>query len=104
MDLFVRSPILGCLPAIVFGAAFLHMLFSSRRKRYLATGLVFAASLAWACYAQYEFFVQREFDWNIRVDLLAIYPVLILLTGLGIGAYLHGMGTSSRNNLTAPRS
>lgn len=103
MDLFVRNPILGCLPAIVFGAGFLHLLFSSRHKRHLAAGLVFAASLAWACYTQYEFFVQRVFHWNIRVDLLAIYPILILLTGLGIGAYLHGMGTSTRNKLTAPR-
>jgi hypothetical protein len=103
MDIFVRSPILGCLPAIVFGAGFLHLLFSNGRKRYLATGLVFAASLAWAWYTQYELYVQRVFNWDIRVDLLAIYPVLILLTGLGIGAYLHGMGTSTRNNLTAPR-
>lgn len=103
MDIFVRSPILALLPAVVFGAGFLHMLFSSGHKRHLSTGLVFAASLAWACYMQYEFFVQREFDWNIHVDLLAIYPVLILLTSLGIGAYLHGMGTATRNKLTAPR-
>lgn len=50
--------------------------------------LALAASLSWAGYAGYEYLVLRRVlcsgDCNIRVELLLVYPVLLLVSVLSV--------------------
>ena len=74
MSFFIAWPWLALVPAGVF-----FWLYLSTRK-----GRVAAAAVAWAAYAAYEFGMQRRWlcsgECNIRVDLLLLYPLLLVLS------------------------
>jgi hypothetical protein len=64
--------------ALVPGAFCLGLYRLSRRK------LAAAAAVAWLLYAPYEYAMHRRWlctgECNIRVDLLLLYPLLIVLS------------------------
>ena len=74
MSLFIESPWLALLPACLF----LVLHFVVRRR------VVFVAALTWLAYAIYEYAMHRRWlctgECDIRVDLLLLYPGLILLS------------------------
>lgn len=67
-------PVLALIPAVLS----LLMFWRARLPIALVTGL------AWLIYAPYEYAMLRRWlctgECNIRVDLLLIYPVLLVLT------------------------
>jgi hypothetical protein len=79
LGIFIAWPWLALHPAAVF------LVLHEASKRRLAA----AAALIWLLYAVYEFAMKRRWlgcsgECNIRVDLLLIYPVL-LLTSIAAG-------------------
>jgi hypothetical protein len=77
-DLFIPHPLAALLPAAVFFAAAI-----------LLKGRVASAVAAiWVLYAFYELLMKARIlcsgDCNIRIDLLAIYPALVLVTVAGV--------------------
>lgn len=83
LGIFIAWPALALLPAALFG--FLYML--CRRR------LVLITALLWLAYAVYEYGMKLRIlcsgECNIRVDLLLIYPVLMLLTVTSIALYFR---------------
>jgi len=86
MDIFIRSPVLAFLPAILFAAAFVHLSLGRGRRSLVGRLLVLGSCLSWIFYGRYEQTVPR--DANIRVDLLLIYPALLIVSAIGVFAYL----------------
>ncbi len=84
MSPFVQWPLLALVPALVFLA--LHRM--SRRR------WVFYAAVIWLVYLPYELAMNRRWlcsgECNIRVDLLFIYPLLALLSLIGLIAAARG--------------
>lgn len=76
MSLFIQWPWLALLPSALFWLLYWWS------KRNLAAGM----ALAWALYAAYEYGMLRRWlcsgECNIRVDLLLLYPVLLLGSGI----------------------
>jgi hypothetical protein len=74
LGVFVAWPWLALLPA----ALFLALYRASRRKTVAAAGVI------WLLYAVYEYAMQRRWlcsgECNIRVDLLLLYPFLVLIS------------------------
>jgi hypothetical protein len=72
--LFIPQPWLALLPGLVFAGVY----WLSGRH------LVRVAALAWLLYAPYEYAMHRRWlcsgECNIRVDLLLVYPALILIS------------------------
>jgi len=72
IDVFIGHPWLALLPAAFFAALFV----ASRRH------LAAAAAALWLIYAVYEYGMHRRWlcsgECNIRVDLLLLYPILLL--------------------------
>lgn len=90
LGIFIAWPALALLPAALFG--FLYML---RRHR-----LLLVTALLWLAYGVYEYGMKLRIlcsgECNIRVDLLLIYPVLVLLTVASVALYFRaqkGAGT-----------
>lgn len=79
--LFIRYPVLGLL----IGVAFFALYRVSRRT------VVMATSILWLLYGVYEYGMKFRLlctgECNIRIDLLAIYPALLLcsLAALAVG-------------------
>jgi hypothetical protein len=78
LSIFIRFPLAALLVSGVFVFLFLH-------TRKTLPGVVAAL---WALYAVYEYLMHTRVlcsgECNIRVDLLLIYPVLLVLTISGI--------------------
>jgi hypothetical protein len=79
-SLFVGKPQNILAAAVVFLAGYLALRFTalgiSRHPRPLLI-----ASVAWVLYAAWEWLVQAKTpEANIRVDLLVIWPVLVILS------------------------
>lgn len=78
MSLFIEWPLLAAVP----GVAFLLMYWRSHRR------VILWAAVAWLLYAVYELGVRRRIlcsgECNIRVDLLVIYPVLLVLSLIAV--------------------
>jgi hypothetical protein len=78
ITLLIRWPWLAAIPAAVFGGAYLRyrMLF------------MLVAALSWAAYACYEASIRLHWlcsgDCSIRIDLLLLYPLLLLVTLIGV--------------------
>ena len=74
MSVLILAPWLALGPAVMFGWWY-------RRKR---RGLVLTAAVAWLLYAVYESGMALRWwctgECNIRVDLLLVYPALLLLS------------------------
>jgi hypothetical protein len=83
MSLFIEWPLLAAIPGIVF-----LLLYQRSRGR-----PVLLAGVAWLAYAVYELGMRWRIlcsgECNIRVDLLLIYPVLVLVTLLGFVAAMR---------------
>jgi hypothetical protein len=72
--LFIPRPWLALIPTVLFAGLYR----SSHRK------LAGAAALSWLLYGVYEYAMYRRWlctgECNIRVDLLLIYPVIVLVS------------------------
>jgi hypothetical protein len=83
LGIFVEHPWLALLPALVFGA------IGFRRNRSVA----YAAAVAWLLYAVYEEAMARRIlcsgECNIRVDLLLLYPALVMLSLVAVFSALR---------------
>ena len=71
------------------GAFFLGLYSISRRK------LAATAAVAWLVYAPYEYAMQRRWlctgECDIRVDLLLLYPLLIVLSLAAVASTIRGL-------------
>jgi hypothetical protein len=79
MDIFIRAPWL----AFAVGALFFTLSWSTRSK------LLITSSTAWILYGIYEYLMRFRVlcsgECNIRVDLLLIYPILLILSINAVG-------------------
>jgi hypothetical protein len=86
VSLLIAYPALALVPGILFG-----LLYAHRRR-----AVVLVAALAWFAYVPYEYALKLRIlcsgECNIRVDLLLLYPFLLVLSA---GALL-GYGLSLR--------
>jgi hypothetical protein len=84
IDLLIGHPLLALVPSI----GFFVLTFYTRRLT------VAFAAIAWALYAAYEEAMRLNFfcprGCNIRLDLILIYPVLIVLSIAGLIVGLRG--------------
>jgi len=84
VGILVAYPALAVLPALGFLALFL-----AARQR-----LVLVAAAAWAAYTVYEFAMKARWlcsgECDIRVDLLLLYPLLLVLSGAAVIAAARG--------------
>lgn len=84
MSLFIERPLLAAVPGLVL----LGLYLLARRRWTLYAGV------AWCLYAPYELAMRWRWlcsgECNIRVDLLVIYPVLVLMSLIGILAAARG--------------
>jgi hypothetical protein len=82
--LFIPQPWLALIPA----AMFLLLYRLAHRK------LAAAASLMWLLYAIYEYAMNRRWlcsgECNIRIDLLLLYPVLLLMSAAAVVSAVLG--------------
>ena len=78
LAVFIDQPLLALVPAALF-----ILLFAATRSRWslVAAGM-------WAGYAVYEYGMKARIlcsgECNIRIDLLFVYPVLILCSGAAV--------------------
>jgi len=77
-DLFVPHPFLALLPAAAFLAA----------AKAIRVKFLWGVAATWAIYSVYEYLmlirVLCSGECDIRIDLLVIYPALVLLTAAGL--------------------
>jgi hypothetical protein len=87
---FILAPIVALVPAIIF----ICLYSISKRILVLLTGLL------WLVYMPYEYAMKLRIlctgECNIRVDLLLIYPVLLVLSAIAIIIHLRNRGKSHR--------
>jgi hypothetical protein len=80
MGVLVAQPLLAAVPAAIFFA-----LYAASR-----TSLALIAAAAWLLYVPYEygmtFRILCSGECNIRVDLLLIYPALVILSVIALVA------------------
>ena len=78
MAVFIDYPLLAAVPGAVFVA-----LFAVSRKL-----LVLTAAAAWLAYLPYEYAMKLRLlcsgDCNIRLDLMVLYPVLLIVSVVGV--------------------
>jgi hypothetical protein len=71
---FITAPLIAILPAVLFGWFYL------KTKK----GINLIVALLWGAYAIYEYAMKLNFlcsgGCNIRVDLLLLYPLLLMTT------------------------
>lgn len=76
--IFIPYPYIALIPAIIFGLFY----FKSKNKT------VLAAAVLWLVYAIYEELMLLRIlcsgECNIRIDLLAIYPILFVLSAIAL--------------------
>ncbi len=89
LGILIAYPWLALVPAIGFG------LVAYRARR----GITWSASVLWVLYAAYETGMARRIlcsgECNIRVDLLLIYPVLLMLS---VAAAVAGYRSTRRKS------
>ncbi len=81
LGVFIGWPFLALAPAALFAALY----FRCRRP------IVLVATLAWLAYFPYEQAMKLRIlcsgECNIRVDLLLLYPLLMLVSVLALAVY-----------------
>ena len=91
MSILIEYPLLAVLPAIVFAG-----LYRVSRRPF-----VLVVALAWLLYGIYEYAMQERIlcsgECNIRVDLLLIYPVLLVGSLIALG--IAGLGWRAQNRV-----
>lgn len=89
MAVLIEEPWLAVVPLAVFVA-----LYALSRNR-----LILAAAAAWLLYLPYEYSMKLRLlctgECNIRIDLLILYPLLALLSALGIIGFLWSLARRS---------
>ena len=74
LGIMIAFPWLALIPAVIFAVHY----------RYSKVRLTLITAIAWIVYAVYEygmyFRILCSGECNIRIDLLIIYPVLLVLT------------------------
>ncbi len=79
-SLVVHKPLNILLVAALFFVGFLVMRFTGYGEGKRATALL-VPTIGWALYAVWEWFIMiKDPNANIRVDLLVIWPVLLILS------------------------
>jgi hypothetical protein len=90
---FIGWPVLALVPAAVFATLY----YRCRRSTILV------AMLAWFAYFPYERAMKLRIlcsgECNIRVDLLLLYPLLILVSILGVTVYFKAKDETGRADL-----
>ena len=85
MAVLVEFPILALAPAFLF-----FFIFSVSKNR-----LVLTTAILWLAYLLYEFGMHFRIlcsgECNIRIDLLAIYPALVVTSFVALIAFVIGM-------------
>ena len=83
LGLFVAAPLLALLPACVFVLVY----WRTHRRSALV------AAIVWLAYTLYEEAMRRRIlcsgECNIRVDLLLLYPVLLVISLVAIVSALR---------------
>ena len=78
MAVLIEHPLLAAVPGAVFVA-----LFAASRKL-----LVLTAAAAWLAYLPYEYAMKFRLlcsgECNIRLDLMVLYPVLLIVSVVGV--------------------
>ena len=78
MAVLIEHPLLAAVPGAVFVA-----LFAASRKL-----LVLTAAAAWLAYLPYEYATKLRLlctgECNIRLDLVVLYPVLFIVSVVGL--------------------
>ena len=84
MAIFIQYPVL----AAIIGLLLLGL------GRWIGRKLVTAVGVIWLLYAAYETGMQQRWlcsgECNIRVDLLLIYPLLLVMSGAAVASMLRG--------------
>ena len=84
VSLFIGNPKHILTVAFVFLAAYLLLRFTQTGKTRHPGSLLIASS-AWGVYAAWEWLVHTKTpEANIRVDLLVIFPVLLIISAWGL--------------------
>ena len=80
MAVLVQHPLLAAVPGGLF-----MVLYAGSRRRF-----VLVAAGAWLLYVPYEYGMKLRIlcsgECNIRVDLLILYPALLLISAVGLVA------------------
>lgn len=96
MSGLTSQPALGLVAVLVLLALFL----ASRRR------LVLVAAVLWLLYVPYEYGMKLRIlcsgECDVRVDLLVIYPVLVLATVLALVVGLRAARQLGRSGSTGP--
>jgi hypothetical protein len=92
LGVFVVAPWLALIPAVLFGLVY-------RRTRVQAA---LVAAGAWLTYFFYEEAMRRRIlcsgECNIRVDLLLLYPILLVISVVAVkAAYKRGHRTQGED-------
>ena len=91
LGVFIARPFLALVPAAVFA-----VLYFLRRSPVILT-----PALGWLAYVPYELGMKLRIlctgECNIRVDLLLIYPVLALVSVVGVFVYLKATLNETRS-------
>lgn len=81
MAILIEHPLLALAPAVLF-----TVFFAISKSR-----LVLTAGLLWLAYFPYEYGMKFRIlcsgECNIRIDLLVLYPVLILVSLAALGMF-----------------
>lgn len=84
LGIFIRWPWLVLVPIAAFGVLYARSRASS----------ALAAALAWLGYLPYEYAMKLRWlcsgECNIRVDLLVLYPLLLLVSLIALWRGLRG--------------
>lgn len=89
-SLLVQKPLNIAVVAVLFGIGYLVRRFAAAGEAPHAWWLLVAAA-GWALYAAWEWLVMtRTPEADIRVDLLLIWPVLLLLSAWGVFKAVKG--------------
>jgi hypothetical protein len=90
MAVFIEKPLLAALPLAVF-----LVLYAVSQKV-----IILAAAAAWLAYLPYEYGMKLRIlctgECNIRIDLLVLYPALVLISVVAVLAFLRSLARQRR--------
>lgn len=82
MAVLIEYPLLALVPVIVFG----FMFFITKKR------IVRIAAIFWLVYLPYEYAMKLRIlcpdECNIRIDLLLIYPALLIASFVGLVIFI----------------
>lgn len=85
MEWFVWKPERIFMVSLVFFLGYLTIYLFSRKRPAVRSYPLLISFVTWITYGVWELFCSVQ-QYNIRVDLLFIYPVLIIVSIFGISA------------------